>query len=141
MMKLMPRHVSHILKSANSALYSLCFAVALLIVTSHVSAQMQVQTIKPLLIVAIDHGNADGVLVGPVADAMATQFGSHEPIRVSVRAVKPLTDPECRRLEVTTSQASVVEAGKRPAPKKLVYEINFCRDGRFPEDRLGSNNR
>lgn len=113
--------------------------VALVCCTASAHAQsgrLQVNSIKPLLITAIDRGVARGVLVGPAADALARQFESREPILVDVRAVRPLTDPECKRLEVKTIQARVRESAGPPAQKELVYEINYCRNGRFPEERL-----
>jgi hypothetical protein len=97
----------------------------------------QVSSIRPLLLAAIETGRAEGTLAWPGADAIRRQFGSTAPIRISVRVVKPLTDPLCKRLEVTTSQDGVIEAGKRPETKSLKYEINYCRDGRFPEEVTG----
>ena len=94
-----------------------------------------VTSIKPLLVSAIINGRADGVLVGPAAAAIAAQFGSSAPIRVSVRVVKAFADSACRRLEVTTRQDAVIEDNRAPASKQFQYEINFCADGSFPEDR------
>jgi hypothetical protein len=130
--------VRHILKSAIEIISLTRFMMSLAVITLPLSAyaQSQVSTIKPLLVAAIDAGRAEGILVGAAADAIASQFGSREPIRISVRIVKPLTDTDCRRLEVKTSQKGVVQQGKPAAPMSFTYEINFCRDGRFPEDRL-----
>lgn len=100
--------------------------------------RLQVTSIKPLLIAAIDRGIAYGVMMGPAAELIAKQFGSREPIEVTVRAVRPLLAPDCKRLEVKTTQAGVREKGQTPASKELVYQLNYCRDGRFPEDRVGN---
>ncbi|MBL8510269.1 MAG: hypothetical protein JNM52_01370 [Betaproteobacteria bacterium] len=104
--------------------------------------RLPVTSMKPLLLAAIERGSAYGELVGPAADLMARQFGSQAPIQIDVRVVKsakaPL-DPDCKRLEVSTSQAAVREKGQAPETKTLKYELNFCRDGRFPEDRLDAS--
>ena len=40
----------------------------------------------------------------------------------------------CGRLEVTTRQRAVLANGNR-ADQELAYQLNFCADGRFPEER------
>jgi len=83
------------------------------------------------------------VLVGPAADAIASQFSSRAPIEVDVRAVADLSTPGCRRLQVETRQANVADRVKAassaaPAaqlpPKNMLlrYQISFCVDGSFP---------
>ena len=103
----------------------------------------QVHSIRPLLIAAIERGHAMGILVGPAADAIASQFDSRAPIVVEVAAVADLATPGCRRLQVETRQEQVVDRERStepgrlgralpPSPLRLQYRINFCADGKFP---------
>ena len=95
-----------------------------------------VTSIKPLLVAAIDHGEAHGELVGEAARFMRERFKSSAPILIDVTTIAPLTEPGCKRLQVTTRQAGIIEAAQQPpAGKELVYELSYCRDGRFPESK------
>lgn len=107
------------------------------------TARTEVESVRPLLIMAAQQGEARGVLVGPAADAIASQFVSRAPIEVDVRAVAELPTPGCRRLQVDTRQANVADRVKAasssapalqlPAKNMLLrYQISFCADGSFP---------
>jgi len=96
------------------------------------SARIQVSDIKPLLIRAIDQGSAQGVLVGEAASYIRQKFESAAPIEIDVRTLYAMPQPGCSRLEVTTRQKDVLEKAKR-GNKELVYQVSYCRDGRFPE--------
>lgn len=98
------------------------------------SARIQVTEIKPLLIRAIEQGSAHGVLVGEAATYLGQKFDSSTPIEIDVRSLHALPQPGCSRLEVTTRQKDVLEKTKRD-DKELVYQLSYCRDGRFPERR------
>ncbi len=98
------------------------------------SARIQVSDIKPLLIRAIDQGSAQGVLVGDAATYVRQKFESSAPIEIDVRTLYALPQAGCSRLEVTTRQKDVLEKAKR-GDKELVYQVSYCRDGRFPEKR------
>jgi hypothetical protein len=102
-----------------------------------------VQSIQPLLVAAIARGHAQGILVGPAADAIAGQFASRAPIVVEVTAVADLATLGCKRLQVETRQKQVVDRDQstepgqagRPLPARnlrLQYRISFCADGSFP---------
>jgi len=97
-------------------------------------ARMQVSEVKPLLIAAIEHGSARGVLVGAGAAYVRQKFGSGAPIEIDVRALHALPQRGCSRLEVTTRQRDVMEQANR-SDKELTYQVSYCRDGRFPEKR------
>jgi len=94
-------------------------------------ARTQVTEIKPLLIRAIEQGSAHGVLVNEAATYVRQKFDSSTPIEIDVRA---LPQPGCSRLEVTTRQKDVLEKTKR-SDKELIYQVSYCRDGRFPDKR------
>lgn len=97
-------------------------------------ARIQVTEIKPLLIRAIEQGSAHGVLVGNAASYVRQKFNSSAPIEVDVRSLHTLPQPGCSRLEVTTRQKDVLEKTKR-GDKELVYQVSYCRDGRFADKR------
>lgn len=117
-----------------------------------VHAQLRtVETLVPLLIEAIRLDDAQGILGGDAARLVAILFDAQAPIVVTVRKVRSLPGEKmpagCARLEVTTAQEGVVlpneDAGPDepaflpPADQKMSYQINFCENGRFPEDGGG----
>ena len=94
----------------------------------------EVTEIKPLLLRAIDQGAAHGVLVGESATHLRQKFDARSPIEIDVQALHPLPQPGCSRLEVKTRQKDVLEKTQR-SDKELVYQVSYCRDGRFPDKR------
>ncbi len=94
----------------------------------------EVTEIKPLLLRAIDQGAAHGVLVGESATYLRQKFDARSPIEIDVQALHPLPQPGCSRLEVKTRQNDVLEKTQR-SDKELVYQVSYCRDGRFPDKR------
>ena len=51
-----------------------------------------------------------------------------------MRRLQRLPQPGCGRLEVTTRQRDVNQTGKR-GDQEMVYQLSYCADGRFPEER------
>lgn len=98
------------------------------------SARIQVSDIKRLLIRAIDQGSAQGMLTGDAATYVRQKFESSAPIEIDVRTLYALPQTGCSRLEVTTRQKDVLEKAKR-GDKELIYQVSYCRDGRFAEKR------
>ena len=94
----------------------------------------EVTEIKPLLLRAIDQGAAHGVLVGESATYLRQKFDARSPIEIDVQELYPLPQPGCSRLEVKTRQNDVLEKTQR-SDKELVYQVSYCRDGRFPDKR------
>ena len=94
----------------------------------------EVTEIKPLLLRAIDQGAAHGVLVGESATYLRQKFDARSPIEIDVQALHPLPQPGCSRLEVKTRQKDVLEKAQR-SDRELVYQVSYCRDGRFPDKR------
>ena len=121
-------------------------AIALLALTvSGVGAvdRQAVTTIKPLLLTAIDQGEAHGVLVGQAAQYIVQTFKSTAPIEIDVKTVQALGEPGCKRLAVTTSQEGVVDFNRekrdtKPARMAFTYQFNYCRDGRTPQTKEAS---
>ena len=121
-------------------------AISLLALTaSNVSAadRQAVTTVKPLLVTAIDQGEAHGVLVGEAAQYIAQTFKSVAPIEIDVKTVQALEEPGCKRLAVTTSQDGVVDFNRekrdtKPARNSFTYQFNYCRDGRTLQTKEAS---
>ena len=106
----------------------------------HAVDRQAVTTVKPLLVTAIDQGEAHGVLVGQAAQYIMQTFKSTAPIEIDVKTVEALREPGCMRLAVTTSQDSVVDFNRdqrdtTPARKAFTYQFNYCRDGRTPQTK------
>ena len=96
--------------------------------------RVPVTTLLPLLIAALAHGTAHGTLVGEAVPFMTQHFGSTAPIEIDVRTLHPLPQPGCQRLEVTTTQRAVIDPKTaRAQDANLVYQINYCRNGDFPQ--------
>jgi hypothetical protein len=93
-----------------------------------------VSDLKPLLARAAAEGSARGTLTGASAQAIARRFQTDAPIEIDVRRLQQLPQPGCGRLEVTTRQRDVNQSGKR-GDQEMVYQISYCADGRFPEER------
>lgn len=97
-----------------------------------------VSTVKPLLAMAIDQGEAHGVLVGQAAQYITQTFRSTAPIEIDVKTVRTLGEPGCKRLAVTTSQEGVIDFNRekrdtKPARTAFTHQLNYCRDGRTPQ--------
>jgi hypothetical protein len=93
-----------------------------------------VSEIKPLLIRALEHGEARGVLTGESAAYMNQKFGATAPLEIDVKRLHALPQPGCSRLQVITRQQQVLIKGQRE-DQTLTYQINYCRDGGFPAQR------
>ena len=121
-------------------------AIALLALTASTADaadRQAVTTVKPLLVTAIDQGEAHGVLVGQAAQYVAQTFKSTAPIQIDVKTVQELGEPGCKRLAVTTSQDNVVDFNRerrdtKPARMAFAYQLNYCRDGRMPQAKEAS---
>lgn len=96
--------------------------------------RIAVSEIKPLLMRAAEQGVAYGVLGGTGAAYMQRRFDTTSPIEIDVRRLRALPQAGCGRLEVTTRQRAVLVAGQRQ-DQELVYQLSYCADGRFPEER------
>jgi len=114
------------LKPRGPALAAVVLAALLAVpVLAQTPQRIPVSEIKPLLVLAVERGSAHGVLTGPGADYMR---------RRDVQTLHALPRPGCARLEVTTRQRDVLELGKR-SDQELRWQISFCRDGSFAENR------
>lgn len=93
----------------------------------------EVQSLQPLLLEALHYGQAQGVLVGPVAATFAQLFRTTAPLVFRVKQVAVLA-PSCARLEVVAEQDGVwdrdsTRVADRPEARRLVYQVSMCADG------------
>ena len=118
----------------------LAAALPLALCTAHAAGPAEntprqaVTDLKPLLARAAAEGSARGTLTSPGAQAIARRFQTEAPIEIDVRRLQQLPQPGCGRLEVTTRQRDVNQAGTR-GDQEMVYQLSYCADGRFPEER------
>jgi len=121
-------------KLALAAAFPLALCTAHAASPSETAARQAVIDLKPLLARAAAEGSARGTLTGPGAQAIARRFQTDAPIEIDVRRLQQLPQPGCGRLEVTTRQRDVNQSGKR-GDQEMVYQLSYCADGRFPEER------
>ena len=133
----MNRHPPNQIERAFPAAVAM-FATACMTVLSASPAsaveRIAVAEIKPLLMRAAERGEAHGVLTGTGAVYLQRRFDTASPIEVDVKRVRALPQIGCGRLEVTTRQRAVLINGNRE-DQELAFQLNFCADGRFPEER------
>ena len=98
--------------------------------------RVPVQDARSLLIAAIDSpsGQAQGVLVGDIADAITQRFQGTTPIYIDVSTERRYAQTDCRRLKVRFWQDGVQLPGV-PTPRRqtIDFGINYCRDGQPPK--------
>jgi hypothetical protein len=97
--------------------------------------RLEVRDARPLLIAAIDapDGQAQGMLIGPLAQAISARFSASSPIHVDVSTERRYAQEGCRRLKVTFWQDGVLLSGAAaPRRQTLDVSLNYCRDGRPP---------
>jgi hypothetical protein len=105
------------------------------VATVHAQDRVAVHDARPLLIAAIESpsGQAHGVLVGDIADAITQRFKGTTPIHIDVSTERRYAQPGCARLRVRFWQDGVQLPGV-PAPRRQTIDIgiNYCRDGQPP---------
>ena len=92
--------------------------------------RIAVAELKPLLMLAVERGEAHGVLSGIGAAYAQRWFDANTPIDINVIRLRALPQSGCSRLEVTTHQRAVLVDGQRQ-DQQLVYQLSLCADGRF----------
>jgi hypothetical protein len=106
------------------------------ILDASAQGRIPVQDARPLLIAAIDapSGEAHGMLVGEIADAVTQRFKGTSPIYIDVATERRYSQAGCRRLKVRFWQDGVQLPGV-PAPRRqtIDFGINYCRDGQPPK--------
>ena len=122
-------------------------AFALTVLATPVFAQDSVRIVprtevsdaRPVMLAAIQtsDGEAHGVLVGDIANAITQRFGATSPIFIDVTTERRYQQTGCSRLKVLFWQDGVLLPGA-PAPRKqtMAFGINYCLDGMPPKSLL-----
>ena len=121
------------------ATVAITLAWAAWLVDAQAQERIRVTDLKPLLAIALERGEAHGVLVGEAAQWVAEYFKTTVPIEVDVQTVQPLTRAGCRRLAITTAQEGVWDYNRErrasaPERKAFTWMVNYCRDGSLPAE-------
>lgn len=109
------------------------------------AAQQNNETIRPLMVEAIQNGKSKGEMGGQVREIFARMFGTDAPIVVAIERLEPIKEkPGCYRLQVTNTQSGVYEFNPKtlersttPSDKILQYQVDYCANGKFPEEGGG----
>src|ERR1700686_2894208 len=86
--------------------------------------RQKVSDIRPLLLAALDNGEAHGVLIGEAAHWTAQIFKTTAPIEIDVKTVRVLRQPGCKRLAITTAQDGVWDFNRKEraaAPERKAF--------------------
>ena len=119
----------------------LCCGLSLLLVTSlgaEERPRAAVTEARPLVVEALHaaDGQARGVLVGPLAEAISQRFQSSAPILIDVVTERRLPQAGCARLKVSFWQDDVRLPGSNAASRQtLDLGIDYCLDGQPPRPR------
>ena len=119
----------------------LCCGLSLLMATSlgaEERPRAAVTEARPLLVEALHaaDGQARGVLVGPVAEAISKRFQSSAPILIDVVTERRLPQAGCARLKVSFWQDDVRLPDSNAASRQtLDLGIDYCLDGQPPRPR------
>ena len=106
---------------------------------AHAQQRVAVRDAKLLLIAAIDSpsGQAQGVLVGEVADAITRRFQGTSPIYIDVSTERRYAQAGCSRLRLSFWQDGVQLPGAPSARRQTIdFGIDYCRDGQPPKSLL-----
>lgn len=106
---------------------------------AHAQQRVAVRDAKLLMIAAIEapSGQAQGVLIGEVVEAITQRFKGTTPIYIDVSTERRYAQAGCSRLKVSIWQDGVQLPGS-PSPRHQVIDfgIDYCRDGRPPKSLL-----
>lgn len=91
---------------------------------------------RPVMLAALQStdGEAHGVLIGQVAEAITRRFAATSPIYIDVTTEKRYAQAGCARLKVSFVQDGVLLPGaSSPRRQTMDFGINYCLDGRPPQ--------
>lgn len=98
--------------------------------------RMPVKDPKTLMVSALmaADGQAHGVLIGELADAIGQRFKATTPIFIDVTTDKRYRQAGCSRLKVSFWQDGVVlPSAKSPRKQTIDFGVNYCLDGLPPK--------
>jgi len=91
---------------------------------------------RPVMLAALQSvdGEAHGILIGEIADALTQRFAATSPIYIDVTTGKRYAQAGCARLKVSFWQDGVLLPGaSSPRRQTIDFGINYCLDGRPPQ--------
>jgi hypothetical protein len=100
------------------------------------SPRVPIDDARVLLIAAIDSptGQAQGILVGQMANLITDRFRATGPILIDVTTERRYRQPGCSRLRLTFSQEGVnLPGASGPERRTVDIGLNYCRDGTPPK--------
>ena len=120
--------------SLHAGLLAVVVLSSLHVAGARANERQKVADLRPLLLAALDHGEAHGVLIGEAARWMAQVFKTAALIEIDVTTVRTLRQPGCKRLAITTTQDGVwdfnrSERAAAAERKTFTWMVNYCRDG------------
>lgn len=115
--------------------YAVLVAIAALPALADEVQRTLVPDARPVMLAALQapDGEAHGVLIGEMADAITQRFGATSPIYIDVTTEKRYAQAGCSRLKVSFWQDGILLPGAlSPRRQTMDFGINYCLDGRPP---------
>lgn len=121
----------------STALIRLALLIAAVAPSAHADdvVRTPVTDPRPLMFAALQasDGQAHGVLIGDIAEAITKRFSASSPIYIDVSTEKRYAQPGCARLKVSFWQDGVnLPGAAAPRRQTVDFGINYCLDGRPP---------
>lgn len=121
----------------SSALIRLALLIAAVAPPAHADdvVRTPVTDPRPLMFAALQasDGQAHGVLIGDIAEAITKRFSASSPIYIDVSTEMRYAQPGCARLKVSFWQDGVnLPGAAAPRRQTVDFGINYCLDGRPP---------
>lgn len=86
---------------------------------------------RQVLVDAIDHGSAYGVLRDDLADKLTTQLHANGPIYVTAKPIADLSKAGCKRFSVDFDIRGI-QMPQGETTGQLNLKMNYCKDGTPP---------
>jgi hypothetical protein len=134
-LKMIPNTTRPALLKPRPSFAALC-SLALLASMFCLPASAQItSSIKPLLLKAMQEGQARTVLEGKVADKFKEQFQRDAPVVATAKVIDDLGIKGCKRLLVNIEMIGVTmkDGAGNNHPAKIAMPVNFCPDGTVPD--------
>jgi len=112
-------------KSVNRAVFLILSMLYLPIASAE--ERIRVEDPQRLFAIAFRQGEANGEIVGPIANSLRKQLSTDEPLLLDVKKVRDLKTPGCARFKVHAFQANVLNPRtQKRADQEMTYEVSYC---------------
>lgn len=119
-----------------------CAFAALCVTAQTAPPEERFESIRPLILRALDspEGRASGILDGPLAQRLRTEFRTAADLQVEVSTLHTFKQPGCKRLSIQMRLPGVIVRMPSGASREFQTDtaLNMCRDGNPPSETLGS---